>query len=349
MDNVSNYINIEPQTVGWLNTEMIEDRLFVDSSFQRRYVWKDEDKIKLIETILLGYTIPEIYLWEVGVNTTTGQTQKSIVDGQQRLMAIKQYLNNEYSLNEKYLEFKDQPYVNKKFEELSDADKKNIFAYKFSIRMIREIITRDQIIQIFNRLNSTSYDLTPQELRNAKFSGEFLELSTELADNSFWFKYDFFPGMQRRRMKDVEFVSNILMYYRQGIDEDLSQENLDRMYSLYENIYPEKQSDKQKFIATLNAIENLFIKTNNDKSIVNFVKKSTHLYTFFVLISFLQSKNLYNENTENHIIKFIKSYISDNNENEIIQQYKELSIEGTKSKINRMARFDLLLKYLNNK
>ena len=93
-------------------------------------------------------------------------------------------------------------------------------------------------------------------------------------------------------MKDVEFVSNILLYYRQGIDEDLSQENLDRIYSLYENNYPEKETDKLLFTNTVNTLETLFIKSNNDKDIIGFMKKSTHLYSFFVLISYLLNKNL---------------------------------------------------------
>ena len=59
MRDITNFIKIQPQTVSWLNQEMINNKLFIDNSFQRRYVWVLKDKVKLIETILLGFTINE--------------------------------------------------------------------------------------------------------------------------------------------------------------------------------------------------------------------------------------------------------------------------------------------------
>ena len=81
MRDITNFIKIQPQTVSWLNQEMINNKLFVDNSFQRRYVWVLKDKVKLIETILLGFTIPEIYLWEVDIDEVSGSIKRSIVDG----------------------------------------------------------------------------------------------------------------------------------------------------------------------------------------------------------------------------------------------------------------------------
>lgn len=354
MRDITNFIKIQPQTVSWLNQEMINNKLFIDNSFQRRYVWVLKDKVKLIETILLGFTIPEIYLWEVDIDEVSGSIKRSIVDGQQRLIAIKEFIDNGYALEDSFLEFKDVEYANKKFEELDIDLRKKIFKYQFSVRMIDCSVSREEIVQVFNRLNCTSYDLTPQELRNAKFNGKFLALSTILANNDFWTKYKFFPGLQRRRMKDVEFASNILMYYRQGIDGELSQESLDDIYKLYEAEYPYMKEDKKLFENTMKTLQEIFCKVSEDKKFINFIRKATHLYSFFTLISYLLDKKLYNEQKEDKIIEFINLYISDVNiyepddiRQELINKYKVLSLEGTKSKVNRIERFETLLAYLD--
>ena len=72
----------------WIVDQYREELLYVDDSFQRRYVWHEKHKIKLIETILLGYAIPEIYVWDVTTDPDTGDTKRSIVDGQQRYRFI---------------------------------------------------------------------------------------------------------------------------------------------------------------------------------------------------------------------------------------------------------------------
>lgn len=345
----SNLIDISSQTTSWIYQEVSAGRMKVDESFQRRYVWTTKDKIKLIETMLLGFTIPEIYLWDIGIDSNTGLIHRSIVDGQQRIHAIVQYINNEYKLEESGLEIKNEDFVNKYFKDLDENLKRKIFIYKFSVRMINSEVTKNQIVQIFDRLNCTSYDLTPQELRNAKFNGKFLILATTLADIPFWSKYGFFPGVQKRRMKDVEFISNILIYYRQGIEEEITQTKLNQIYKLYDKNYPDMQSDKIDFLNMIDKIESLIQSGNNNT--LAFIKKLTHLYTLCIVISYLLKKNLYNAKTAEKLLEFINIYqtnLYDSNENEkIMSEYKELSLEKTTSKQNRIGRFNLLIKYLN--
>jgi len=116
---VSDMIKNENQTIKWVKDEYEKGNLFVDDSFQRRYVWLQKHQISLIETILMGYVIPEIYIWEVGTNPETGDTKYSIVDGQQRIGAIVKYVNGDFSLNKAYLSNQDANYAGKKFKDLS--------------------------------------------------------------------------------------------------------------------------------------------------------------------------------------------------------------------------------------
>lgn len=347
MDSVADFINIQSHNIGWLNQEIQSNRLFVDENFQRRYVWKEADKIKLIETILLGYAIPEVYLWVTGIDTSSGLCQRSIVDGQQRLFAINGFINNEFCLKDNVLECKNQSYSNKYFSELDEEYKKKIFGYKISVRMIDEKITKNQIIDMFNRLNCTAYNLTPQELRNAKYNGKFLKLSIHIANNSFWSKYNFFSGMSVRRMKDVEFMSNILIYFRQGISGDLSQENLNSVYNLYESEYSEINKDEELFKKVIQELQNMIDQTGEEKSFIKFLKRTTHLYSIITVIAHLIEKNTYNEVLRDKLIEFINNYNNINeNSNLLLHKYRSLSLEGTKSKVNRIERFETILGYI---
>jgi uncharacterized protein with ParB-like and HNH nuclease domain len=96
---INDMIKYENQTIKWIATEFNNGNLYVDDSFQRRYVWLKKHQIRLIETILMGYVIPEIYIWKVGTNPDTGDTKFSIVDGQQRIGAIVSFLNGDFNGN----------------------------------------------------------------------------------------------------------------------------------------------------------------------------------------------------------------------------------------------------------
>ena len=47
----------------------------------------------------MGFPIPEIYLWQKETDSDTGEMKLSIIDGQQRLGAILDFLNDGFSLN----------------------------------------------------------------------------------------------------------------------------------------------------------------------------------------------------------------------------------------------------------
>lgn len=91
------------KTIEEINREFKYGRLIVDMTYQRRKVWNDEDRIRLIETILLGLVIPEVFFWTANVNADTGETITHIVDGQQRINAIVDYINGDFALSEKCL------------------------------------------------------------------------------------------------------------------------------------------------------------------------------------------------------------------------------------------------------
>ena len=68
--------------------------------FQRNFVWDIKRASKLIESILIGLPIPEIFLYEQQRNRFL------VIDGQQRLMSIYYFVNQRFPKKEKLVELR---------------------------------------------------------------------------------------------------------------------------------------------------------------------------------------------------------------------------------------------------
>ena len=339
-------IKTETRDVKWLVDNMRKDLLKVDNSFQRQYVWMKKHQVRLIETILLGFSIPEIYLWGIDTNPDNGDTIYSIVDGQQRIGAVFDFIEGKFNLSTSFLVEKEAPFVNKFFSDLTSDEKKAVWDYPFSIRFIKKELPRQDIVTMFLRLNSTNLSLNPQELRNAEFDGKFLKLAEEISENEFWEKYNIFKQYQVRRMQDIQFISNILVFFRQGIEGDTTQSNINKVYDLYNEVYEEYEVDKELFNSILEEIEKFFV---YDENIKEFLSKQTHLYIFIIITYYLLQK--YGGVQEKHMketLKFVGAY-DDQERNmfstkilEDIDEYKKLSSEGTQTKSKRIRRVQIV-------
>ena len=153
----------------------------LDPDYQRRHRWDDKTSSRLIESLILNIPIPIVYIsQDVDVDLDTEEYRYSVIDGQQRLTSIFNFLKNKFSLIglETLSElngcfYKDlPPFLIRRLEERT-------------IKCLRIDSTIDgQVkIDIFERLNSGSVKLEPQELRNAVFGGKFNNLCKELSTN----------------------------------------------------------------------------------------------------------------------------------------------------------------------
>ena len=153
----------------------------LDPEYQRRHRWTLEISSGLIESLILNIPIPLVYISQdvdVDEEVSTEQSRYSVIDGQQRLTAISQFLENKFALTGlSVLEdlngsfYKDlPPFLIRRLEERT-------------IRCLRIDSTLDAQVKydIFERLNSGSVKLEAQELRNAVTRGDFNKLIKRLA------------------------------------------------------------------------------------------------------------------------------------------------------------------------
>ena len=206
-------------------------------SFQRNYVWDIKRASKLIESIIMGLPVPQLFLYEKDKNNF------EVIDGQQRLMTIYYFMNKRFpkmdkrpelrkifdtegQIPEKYLSnneyFEDFnlklqshiPNRNNRLNTLNYGTLEDVDKSTFHLRTIRSIIIKqydpkdDQnscVFEIFARLNTGGMNLKPQEIRASLYHSEFYKML---------FKYNL-DGRWRRltnreqpdlHMQDVEIL-----------------------------------------------------------------------------------------------------------------------------------------------
>ena len=208
------------KTIQEIYSDFVEGRLFADPSYQRRKVWNDQDNVRLIETILMELVMPEVFFWTADRNPDTGIASTHIVDGQQRISAIVDFIGGEFSLNERDLTNDEiKASCGKKiFQELDESYKNKIWEYPISIVVIDSECTIADIKEMFYRLNLTNYSLNRQEKRNSKDS-VFGDKCEALSTYDFWKKTKLFSSADAKRMKDVEYCCAIYILANEGIVE----------------------------------------------------------------------------------------------------------------------------------
>lgn len=341
-----------------ITTMFSDGSLMVDESYQRRSVWSEKDKVRLIETILLNLVIPVLFFWKADTDPETGASTTHIVDGQQRIKAINSFINNEFKLKKQSLldPAARDAYSNKYFRDLSIEDKKSFWNYQLMVIDIDPNATRTDIITMFNRLNLTDYSLNDQEKRNS-MSGEFASLARELSNAPIWEERHLFTTTDVKRMKDVEFCASLILLYRKGIIDQTDQSALNQAYEDLQSGYTEAETDKAAVVSAIETIPSFFV----SEDVTKFLKKKTQLYTLFSVIFFMRrsGKALTEEHLE-HLKQFVQLYSVFNNDMDLtgqitehektlfdwLKKYKLASSEGLNKHTNRMIRFNVMKDFL---
>lgn len=225
------------QALSWFYSEHKRGSLILDPKYQRNPIWSIGQKCFLVDSLISGSPIPQVYI-NVQTKTTKDnrETLYEVVDGQQRLRAILEFMNGEYSLVKttaksypvsKFYE----PHIGKRYSELPNNLQESIWNYSLAVQELREW-KDEEIRALFRRLNYVVEKLTKQELRHSQYFGEFVEAVESLANNTFWNDVGLFNRGDYRRMRDVEFVSELFIILIDGIQD--GQKTLDGFYAEYD-------------------------------------------------------------------------------------------------------------------
>ena len=196
--------------------DFIESGVVIVPGFQRNYVWDIRRASRLIESLIAGLPVPQVFLYE------KARDEFLVIDGQQRLMSIYYFVKGRFPKKDKLAELRiksgglsnispellaDHRYFSDfelnlpeaipgqpnrlhkyRYSGLEDGDRTS-----FDLRTIRHIIVRqmqpdgdDAMYEIFNRLNSGGVNLTPQEVRRCAYDSRFYDMLYETNVREEW-------------------------------------------------------------------------------------------------------------------------------------------------------------------
>lgn len=284
--------NSSEHTISWFRNQYRDGNLKIKPPYQRKPVWAARQKSYLVESILLEYPVPEVYIQLT--TTPEGDETYSIVDGQQRIRTVLQFVGAESDPEEaEHNKFtldklaNDSPYKNMTFGELTDEMKSKFFGYKFAVRYIRTD-SDAEVREMFARLNKYLTPLKAQELRNAIYGGPFVRLASKLADDEFWAENRIVTPASIRRMGDIEFVSELLIGVLHGPQGGASRviDDYYNQFEDYEEEFPEQRKTSRLFKETLDLLQRTLTDLKNSRW-----SNKTDFYTIFVTVAnLLRSK-----------------------------------------------------------
>ncbi|MEU7894259.1 DUF262 domain-containing protein [Nonomuraea sp. NPDC049152] len=204
--------------------------------FQRNYVWDIKRASKLIESLIIGVPVPQVFLYEESRNKFL------VIDGQQRLLTVFFFIQGRFPRKEKRASIRKLFNVGTgapNLEVLSDDSLFEPFALKLpkrpngdtnkftnltyssledyqgqlDLRTIRNMIIKQirpvdddsSIFELFNRLNTGGVNLNAQEIRASLYHSDFFGLLFTLNEDLRWRRILGFPDADPR-LKDIEII-----------------------------------------------------------------------------------------------------------------------------------------------
>lgn len=152
-------------------------RISLNIAYQRKYVWDTGKSSRLIESLLLNVPIPVCYFAEDELGVY------EVIDGLQRLTAIRKFLDNEFALTGASVLSELNGLT---FDDLEPKDQRRLENRTIRCIVITAESHPDIKFDVFERLNTGAAALTAQELRNSVYRGPFNESLKELAGQTFF-------------------------------------------------------------------------------------------------------------------------------------------------------------------
>jgi hypothetical protein len=145
-------------------------RLTLSPYFQRNLVWRDAHKRDFIDTILKGYPFPQIFLARGPLNLDTMEASQAVVDGQQRLNAIRDFVDGRLDFQGKF------------FKELPTRQREEFLKYEVPVIDFDLEAGDPRLKDVFHRLNRTYYSLSAIEKLASEYSAsEFMLVARVLS------------------------------------------------------------------------------------------------------------------------------------------------------------------------
>jgi hypothetical protein len=287
-------VNDSGQTISWFKDRLLEEKLVFKPPFQRNPVWLAKHKAYLVDTVLRNLPVPEVYIQKD--TDERGDTIYSIIDGQQRLRALLEFSRGDVELMEKYTPGKG----GYSWDDLTSVEKTAYWNYRLIVREVTGA-TDAELRDMFIRLNQYSITLNAQELRNARYTGDFITTMTELADHEFWAENRIVTASEIRRMLDIEYVSELMVAMMHGPQN--KKYGLEQAFQAYDEVIP----DKHKWLRRFESARAMTIRLVPDLPSRRWCGKSDY-YSLFLALDNLGEKGYLPASKESTVKKKLREF-----------------------------------------
>lgn len=309
--------------------------LVLRPSFQRKLVWNNKHKEAFINTILEGLPFPEVYFSDGDLDLKTQRSKTLVVDGQQRLSTIYQYITGDAQFVIKSIP---------KFADLTPLQQTHFYDYVVVVRDLGRI-DDDKVIEIFKRINSVQYALNAIEIQNALYEGEFISTAKDIMKTSRFAELEILSESEYTRMLDWEYMLIIMSTIEEGGYFNSTKE-VENYIIKYDEDYPNKNQISNEITDAVQLI--LDANLSGDSL---WLRKST---VFTLLIELIQFKRRNGFSPERKQLKRqldklendILSKKSNDVDNDDFAAFYKYIYSGTASRTARVKRGNLLRKYL---
>lgn len=264
---------ITSQDVSWFLDLNSRGRLNLSPPYQRNSVWAPRERRFFLDTVFNGYPCPPVFLHKS--LSDEGVATFHVVDGKQRLETVINFAANKIALPD---DMQDERLRGKKWKHL-DVDQRKIFwNYQFAVEML-DTVDDARVREIFERYNRTSRNLERQEMRHAKHDGWMSNTAREEAQKDEWRQLGIVTTATARRMRDVQFISELMILVIKGEIFGFGQDMLDAYYANYdvpsetdptfsEGDFIERFEHVKRWILALEEVDSVV--TSFSKSVTNF-------------------------------------------------------------------------------
>ena len=326
--------NIKEFAVKDLVSLIDNNRINLNPPYQRNFIWKPEDQMSLIDSVIAGYPLPSFFVYE----KKDGLFE--LIDGQQRTKTIYKFVKGQ---------LKSSKASGSKF--FSDLKQDDILNYKLPFIIIKNINNESVLNNFYVLINKKGIHLNTAEIFKSEYSDKlFMQLANEVLTYQNLINLNLFTDAAINRMNDRSFIEELLVYLKIGIKD--KKRPVEAIYN--EDIDSDEYAVLQNLFHEIIDIINEF---NQIKPIANTrYKQKNDFYTLFNFIHLNKTlpKNILKYQYQillliDGIDKEGKQFIRPSNEScKSFKEYANNCVTQTNSKNAREKRLDFFNDILKN-
>lgn len=335
-----------------LYNQMKSGELTINRTYQRSQgLWPSNSRSYFIDTILNEFPFPKIALRQV-VDLKTKRSSREIIDGQQRLTTIRDFIDNKFKLSSV-----SKKYSGKSFEDLDDDVKSTLLSYEVSVDNI-VTATSEEILEVFRRINSYTLPLNTSEKRHATFQGEFKWFISDLTEviTPFLEVYEVLSLRDIARMMDADLITECCQIKIDGV-QNRSAQKLESIYKDYDDRFDLKTEIEKVILSTFSFIKDNFTQVFEECNVQSYLFYSLMAGLIFNKYSFpiqagqlagLQSTNVFCNDVKHANEELIRLFTEANEKDESgnFPEFVKASIATTHSLKNRLIRTDQIVRII---